>query len=467
MTNPVNRSAIVIGGSIAGLLAARVLTDYFEQVTIIERDHLPQGAELRSGTPQASHGHALMLRGRNIMESLLPGLESDLIAAGTLVLDQSADAMIRFKGGWAERINSGHKVFSMSRPLLESLIRSRVLYNPQISVREGYEVQQLLTDADGKTVTGLQIRQRGGQETEILTADLVVDASGRTSKAPEWLEKIGYPQPKETRIDAFVGYATRWYEVPESHKGDWHAMWIQSVWPTVPRGGIILPIEGNRWQVTLFGVAKDYPPADEDAFLQYARTLASTRFYEAIKNAKPISPVHSFRSTVNRLRHYDKLGRFPEHLVVLGDAYCAFNPTYAQGMTVASIGAETLMQCLQESGGKLDGLSMTFQKRVAKAIAPAWMMTTTEDLRWETTEGGKKGLMDRVIHWYTDKVFTLISQDADIYRAFIPVQHMLKPPTSLFAPSIARKVLAYALRGTPKPQPINSTQEVKAVGAGD
>lgn len=461
------RHAVVIGGSVAGLLAARVLSDAFERVTIVERDRLPDEPELRGGVPQAHHGHALLLRGRQIMERLLPGLEANLLADGTLLLDQAEDANIRFKGGWAPRINSGLKVFSVSRPLLEHHIRARVLALPNVTLLDNRDVLELLTDASGEAITGIHLQTRGNHYTEYLEADLVVDASGRASKMPDWLARIGYPQPQETTVQPHVGYATRWYDVPADFQGDWHAMWIQAVWPNIPRGGLILPIEGHRWQVTLFGVAKDYPPTGEEAFLEYARSLASPRLYEAIKHATPVSPIYGYRNTVNRMRHYEKLARFPERLLVMGDAFFALNPTYAQGMTASALSAEALADCLREQRGRLDGLGRKFQRRAAKALAPAWTLTTTEDLRWDTTEGGARGPMVRFLHWYTDKVMMLIPQDEAIYRAFLPVQHMLKAPTSLFAPAIARKVFAQALRRAPQAQPVTTTQEVRAVGAGD
>ncbi len=462
-----NQHAVVIGGSLAGLLAARVLSDHFDEITIIERDRLPEGSEVRAGVPQGMHGHTLMVRGRQIVSDLLPGIGDDLQADGALVLDQGGDALMRFKGGWAPRLDSGLKVFSLSRPLLEWHVRRHVLRNPRITVRQGYDVLGLQTE--GGSVNGVEIRQRGGGEAESLSADLVIDASGRSSKLPEWLGALGYDAPEETSIDAFVGYSTQWFEVPEDVKRDWQAMWIQSIWPTMPRGGLILPIEGNIWQVTLFGVAKDYPPTDNAGFLEYARSLASPRLYEAIKNAKPVSPAHGFRSTVNRLRHYDKMARFPERLLVIGDAYCAFNPTYAQGMTTTSLGALTLMECLREQNGSLDGLGRKFQKRLAQAVAPAWEMTTTEDARWETTTGVRRDAKMRFIHWYTDKVMTIIPQEITVFKAFLPVQHMLKLPTSLMHPRIMRKVLAYSLKQRlqgKRQQPITSTQEIKAVGAG-
>lgn len=463
MSQPTTRDAIVIGGSIAGLLAARVLSAYFDHVTIIERDKLPTDSEPRSGVPQGYHAHALMARGRQIMEGLFPGLEDDLVDHGTLRFDMAQDAQIRFKGGWANRIFSDLTVFSMSRPLLEGLVRARVLANPFITVREGYDVLGFTNY--GGMVTGVQLRQRGTQETSFLSADLVVDASGRASKTPEWLEAIGFPKPEETVIDAFVGYATRWYEIPANADPDTQAMWVQSVPPVLPRGGIILPIEGNRWQVTLFGVGKDYPPTDDAGFLEFARSLASKRLYNAIKDAVPLTPVHGYRNTVNRLRHYDKLARFPERLIVIGDAYAHFNPTYAQGMTVAALSADALMQVLDQQHGSTAGLGRAFQKRAAKVLAPAWMMTTTEDLRWETTVGGTHNLMTRVMHWYTGTILSLVTEDDEVYKAFLPVQHMLKPGTALFAPRIAAKVIAYTLkqRRQPVQQPaILTTQELAA-----
>lgn len=462
-----NRSAIVIGGSLAGLLTARVLSDYFDHITIIERDSLPDSSETRAGVSQGHHGHTLMRRGRQIFAELLPGLEDDLIAAGTVVLDQAGDAQMRFKGGWAPRFDSGMEVFSMSRGLLEYHTRKRVLVNPKITVRENTDMLGLIVSGD--TTKGIEIRERGGADAEILYADLVVDASGRSSKLPEWLGAVGFPHPEETNINAFVGYSTQWFEAPQDDTRDWQAMWIQSIWPTMPRGGLILPIENNIWQVTLFGVAKDYPPTDSEAFLEYARSLASTRLYNAIKNAKPITPAHGYRTTVNRLRHYDKLSRFPERLLVIGDSYCAFNPTYAQGMTTTAIGAETLMALLREQNGSLDGLGRKFQQRLAKAVAPAWEMTTTEDARWASTTGVNRNAMTRFLHWYTDIVMTIIPREMDVFKAFLPVQHMLKPPTSLMSPNIAMKVIAYALRnrGAKNAQPMTSTQEMERAGAGD
>lgn len=463
MSQETSRSAIVIGGSIAGLLAARVLTDHFDQVTIIERDKMPTDGDPRIGVPQGQHAHALLVRGRQIMEQLLPGLEEDLLAHGTLQFDMGADTQIRFKGGWGRRMNVDLPVFSMSRPLLEGRVRARVLANAKITVREGYDVLGLMLK-DG-AITGVQLRQRGTQEVDTLYADLVVDASGRGAKTPEWLEQLGYQKPEETIIDAFVGYSSRWYEIPAELAHDWKAMWVLPTAPVQPRGAIILAIEGNRWLVTFFSNGKDYPPTDEEGFLEFARSLPTQRIYNAIKDAKPLSPVHGYRNTLNRMRHYDKLERFPERLIVIGDAYAHFNPTYGQGMTVAAMSAEALAKLLRERQGALAGVGREFQKRAAKALAQAWMMTTTEDLRWPTTVGGKHSPMTRIMHWYTGTVLSLISEDEEVFKAFLPVQNMVKPATTLFAPSIFAKVIRYTLqqRRQPATPIILTTQELAAV----
>ncbi|MBE2269431.1 MAG: FAD-dependent monooxygenase [Anaerolinea sp.] len=466
MSFATKRSAVVIGGSMSGLLTARVLADHFDQVTIVERDRMNTAAELRAGVPQGYHAHALLVRGRQIMENLLPGLEDDLVAQGTHKLDMAESVLIRFKSGWTKRMKSGLDVFSMSRPLLEGRVRSHVLSHAKITVREGVDVLGLLGSEDRSTVTGIEVRERGSKTSETLYADLVVDASGRSAKTPEWLAELGYEKPEETAIDAFVGYSTRWYEIPADFAGDWQGMWIQSVPPVLPRGGILIPIEGNRWQVTLFGIGKDYPPTDDEGFLAFARSLASTRLYDAIKNATAITPAHGYRNTINRMRHYDKLERFPERLIVIGDAYAHFNPTYGQGMTVAALSADALATLLRERNGALDGLGREFQKRAAKVLAPAWMMTTTEDLRWNTTVGGKHTMMTRVMHWYTGAILALIPEDEAIYRAFLPVQHMLRPATTLFAPRILAKVIAFTLRRERKQPAIMTTQELKAVRQG-
>jgi flavin-dependent dehydrogenase len=198
-------------------------------------------------------------------------------------------------------------------------------------------------------VAGAKVRSRGGRSTdEKIPADLIVDASGRNSNTWRWLEDLGYEPPEETVVDAHLGYASRIYERSEDSARDWEALLVQATPPEVTRGGVLYPIEGERWIAGLTGVGEDYPPTGEEGFMEFARSLRTPMLYEVKKDAKPLSPIYSYRATRNRKRHYEKLSSQPHNLLVTGDAACAFNPIYGQGMTTAAIGDETLEEALLE-----------------------------------------------------------------------------------------------------------------------
>jgi flavin-dependent dehydrogenase len=238
-----------------------------------------------------------------------------------------------------------------------------------------------------------------GEET--LAADLVVDASGRASQAQRWLEELGYPAPRETVIASHLGYASRYYAPPPGFQARWRGLYLQYAPPTALRAGTLVPVEGDRWLVGLFGLSRDYPPTDEAGFLEFARSLRSPLLYEAIRDARPLAPIVGYRATENRLRHYDLLPRRPEGLLVLGDAACTFNPVYGQGMTVAAAGALALAGCLRAQGqrGDLRGLAARFQRRLARQLAPVWTLATNGDLRAPGTEGGRVARTRRIPGW--------------------------------------------------------------------
>jgi len=272
-----------------------------------------------------------------------------------------------------------------------------------------------------------------------------------TLVAPKWLVALGYQPPEKTVINSFLGYASRWYQRPEGFQADWQGLTVSSKPPEHRRGGVLYPVEGNRWVVTLGGIGRDYPPNDEAGFLDFARSLRSPIIYEALKEAQPISAISSYRGTENRWCHYEKLSRLPEGIVVLGDAVCAFNPVYGQGMTIAALGALTLDECLHQQWrrdkGSLVGLQKRFAKRLAQVNATPWLMATGEDLRWPTTEGGQPDRMSRLMHRYIDQVLLLALDHPEIYKTFGEVVHMVKPPTALFQPGILAQVLRQAIGG--------------------
>jgi 2-polyprenyl-6-methoxyphenol hydroxylase-like FAD-dependent oxidoreductase len=438
--------AIVIGGSMAGLLTARVLSDHFDEVTVIERDRFSDEPAFRKGVPQSHHAHALLQSGALVLDKLFPGLERQLTAAGAVRLQSPKDFLWLTAAGWSHRFEGRHQALSCSRPLLEWTVRERVLGGQGVSVREGCEVSGLVPNANGSAITGVRLRPRGiqadaaGPQGQLL-ADFVFDASGRTSRASGWLEALGYPVPRQTRIDAFLGYASRLYTRPSRLRGDWKAILLQAQPPGNGRSGVLLPIEGNRWLITLGGAGRDYPPTDEVGFLEFARGLRSPILHDALKDAEPASPIWGYRRTENQRRHYERLRSWPERFAVVGDAACAFNPVYGQGMSVAANTAAALGQLLEAGHGvRLDGLARDFQRQVARCNAAAWLIATGVDLRYPTTEGTRPGL-ERLLNRYLDRVTEVANADADVNAAFLDVYNLLSPPESLFRPGILLPVL--------------------------
>ncbi|NWF69721.1 MAG: FAD-dependent monooxygenase [Chloroflexi bacterium] len=434
------KHAVVLGGSMAGMLAARTLADHFEQVTIIERDEFPAQPAGRDGVPQARHIHILLLRGKQILEQLFPGIMAELSAAGVPMLNWTAEALTLSKLGWLPRFSSDLLIHTCSRDLLEWTVRQRLLIQPKVQFVENTHAVGLLTSEGNSRVSGVKLRQRGNVEFA-LDADFVVDASGRSSKMSEWLAQMGYAAPRETVINSFQGYATRWYQPLPDFQADWKALIVGTRPPDASRGGGIYPVENGQWIVTLGGVNKDFPPTDESGFLDFARTLRTPLLYQALQHATPISPVYGFQRTENRLRHYERLTAMPEGLVALGDAVCAFNPVYGQGMTVAAMGALVLDELLRHP--RATNFSLRFQQALAKSNETAWLMATGEDFRWPLTEGQRPrtNAVTAFVHAYMNILTALITEDPYALSVFYQVAHLVQSPTAFFQPKIAASIL--------------------------
>jgi len=443
------RHAVVLGGSLAGLLAARVLSDYFERVTIIERDIYPTKPEARRGTPQASHVHGLMPRGRMILEQLFPGLQKEMMSWGAPLVDMAKDVAWLTPQGWGVNFKSNIEVLSFTRPLLDLHLRKRLINNPRILFMEDTKIVELIK-GDDDNVAGIMLRvaSRNGDQVGIrLPADLVVDTTGRASRAPEWLKSLGYDAPEEITVNAHLGYASRLYEISADFNADWTCTFVQTAPPKRKRGGILFSVEGNRWLVTLVGGGRDYPPQDEEGFLEFARSLRASTIYDAIRDAKPLSSIKVHRGTENRLRQFDKLSRQPRNFIALGDSVCAFNPVYGQGMSIAAMGAMTLHECLQKWQTTSD-FSARFQKELAKVTDAPWMLATSEDYRYEETEGGTATLRTRFMHRYMNQVLKLATFDANVRHVLLQAFGMLVPPTALLRPRIVLRVVRHLLLGS-------------------
>ena len=450
--------ALVVGAGVSGLLSARVLSESFDRVTLVERDALPDGAVARKGVPQARHLHSLAARGSEILEDLFPGFDAELAAAGCPLLDQAADAVTVLAPGRLPRFRSGITMRAASRALVERRIRARLEDDPGVTFLPGREVVGLLPGPGG--VSGVRTRLRGdGFDAEELFADLVVDASGAGSRAPRWLEEMGYEAPRETVVDARLGYATRWYRVPEGFSGDWTGVAVLPGWPETTRGGTLRRVEGDLWTAVLIGTGGDYPPTDPDEFVAFAASLHSPAIHDAIEDAGPASPVYGYRRTANRLRHYEKI-RLPGNFLVAGDAACVLNPSYGQGMTAAALSAMALRECLRRDR---TNLSRRFQRRQRRAVAPCWTATTNSDAQWAAGGVGDLGPARRVLYRVSEEVMKLAVERQDVARTLLGVKNLIEPPAALLRPGILLPALARTVKNRRAEPRRSATAEDKLI----
>jgi len=435
--------AIVIGGSITGLLAARALTEHFTSVSLVERDSFPDGPDFRKGLPQMRHVHVLLKQGERVMEHYFPELLPELIAGGAHLIDMGGDLRWFNFGNWKTRFQSGVDFFCQTRGFLEWTIRQRVASLDGVSILDNCEVLGYTLEPTGR-VSGVRIRRAGETADDNLEAELVVDASGRGSRTPQWLDSLGFGKPTETEVRVDVGYASRFYRRPEKAPGDWTGLMIYPK-PPGTRLGVLFPVEDNRWMVTLVGWFGDHPPTDEHGFREFAASLPVPDLFNAIQDAEPVSPIASHKFPSNRRRHYEQMQRFPEGLVVLGDALCSFNPIYGQGMTTGALGVRLLDDSLRErrqngSSARVGGFSRGFQRKIARVIDSPWLLTTTEDFRSPRTVGGR-AWSTAALGWYTARIHRLTWSDRFTARRFLEVMHLTVRPTALFHPYIVFRAL--------------------------
>lgn len=424
--------ALVIGGSIAGLLAARVLSDFFTTVTIIERDQLPADAVARKGAPQGRHGHGLLAGGYQAIERLLPGIGAEWITAGALPCDLIGDLRWYGLGGHKAKFQSGLRGVILSRPLLETVLRRRVLALPNVRLQED-NVRDLIANAAYNRITGVRL-----ESGLVVQADLVVDAAGRGSRSLAWLEALGYSKPPEEVVPINVGYATRIFRrKPSDLNGDLGII-ITPVAPAQTRVAVIIPLDSERWIVSLGGWLGDHPPTDGAGWLEFARSLPCSDLYELLKDAEPLSDVVVHKVPANIRRRYEQMAKAPAGFLVIGDAMCAFNPVYGQGMTVAALEAVALQECLAADPDLLD-LHYRFFAQASNVIDTPWMMTTGEDFRYPAVPG-KRPLGTALLHWYMDRVHQAATHDEMVCRAFFTVANLLKAPNSLFQPALLWRV---------------------------
>jgi 2-polyprenyl-6-methoxyphenol hydroxylase-like FAD-dependent oxidoreductase len=345
------------------------------------------------------------------------------------------------------------EIIAFSRHLLEWHVRDRVSRRPEVQIITNVEVTGLLATQDRTCVIGLRIRERGKEgHTSTLFGDLVVDASGRHSQAPQWLVELGYESPPVETINSNLRYASRFYAKPDQFAAEWHSL-VVNEGPPHGHAGFILAVDNERWHVTLAGMAGNVPPIDEEGFLKWAKDLPDPSIYEALRIAQPLTPIRGFGTPENHWRHFEQMQRWPAGFIVTGDAVCAFNPIYGQGMTVSAMDAITLERCLQEQQRSPRAhFEQQYQQQIAKITSPVWFLATNEDLRWPTVKlrGANPNPGLRLLRNYLDLVLFSAIIDPEIALAYFNVLILATPSSSLIRPRLVAHIFAAATKRAAK-----------------
>ncbi|MGV9247180.1 NAD(P)/FAD-dependent oxidoreductase [Streptomyces sp. NPDC003710] len=442
------RRAVIIGAGLTGMLAAQALAGETD-VVVVERDTLPDAPVPRRCLPQAHHVHLLWSGGADAIETLLPGTVKALTAYGARRIPLTTGMVAFSPQGWFRRWNDSHYVIGCSRDLLDWVIRDQVLTGARgrITVMQQTEVLGLAGDAS--TVTGVRVRRAGGEE-ETLTADMVLDASGRASRTPTWLRELGVREPAVREVDSGLVYASRIYHAPEkTHGMAWPIINVQATIRGAGPGqaGVILPIEDGRWLVTLSGTRGGEPTSSNDDFLPFALRLRHPIVGEVIEKLTPLTDVKVTRMTVNRRRFYEKTA-MPDRFVVLGDAVAAYNPVYGHGMSVTALGAVTLRDSIRRHGWGTPGLARRIQKGITRHINTAWTFAAGSDVFYPGSTRHGPTLGERAAARFVDRLIYTATGSGRVARDVTDVMTLEAGPHTLARPS----TLVAAIRGPLKPQ---------------
>lgn len=441
--------AVVIGASVAGCLTAAVLARRFGRVTLIEKGDFYDEHGLRQAVPQEHHVHLLLLRGKQIMERIFPGLLGELEESGAQVADLGHDVKWYQGGLWKNRYRSGIHAHYCSRRLIDNHLRRRIAREPGIEINsmtrvQGFEFAQrdgngtgTGTGSDECALRGVKVESDTGAYT--IPADLVVDASGRGTRTPEWLERAGFGVVDKSIVKTELGYASRIYRRIPEYASKWQVLLVLPRAPAQRSMGVISPIENDRWMVTTGGWFGHFPGSDPDEFLRALAALPVSDIHDVIRQAEPLSEVATFKMPGSQRRHFDRLAAWPRGLLVVGDALTSMNPLYSQGMTLCALEAQCIDAHLDETrAGTLTYQAL--QRRLCEVVDPAWQMATTEDLRFPETTG-ERGWRTKFHHWYGAGLARLSARNRRALETQIGVTNLVTDPGRLFAPAIVSRIV--------------------------
>jgi 2-polyprenyl-6-methoxyphenol hydroxylase-like FAD-dependent oxidoreductase len=442
--------AVVLGASMSGLLAATVLADFYQNITLVERDVLPDETANRRGVPQGRHPHALLARGAQTLEQLFPGILNELVADGAPVWADGELSRLYISFAGHRVVRSGksaldHKANAMyqpSRPFLECHVRRHVQAIGNVTIVDGRDVAGLIATADRKRVTGVRVIDRDGGAEQELTADLVMDAMGRAAHTPAFLESLGYGRPVEDHIVVHTTYVSQLLRIPPGALKE--MLVLISAAPGRPTGMFLVNNENDTWIFTVFGMVGHEPPRDLAGMLSFAQEYAPAHVLAAVRAGEPLAPVVQHRLPSSQWRRYDKMRRFPDGLLVTGDAMCSFNPVYGQGMSVAAMEALALRKSLRRGD---TALSRRYFRAAAKPIGVAWGLAAGSDLAFPEVEGRRTPAM-RLTNRFADWVLSACESDAVVHAQFFKVTGLVDPPARLFHPSFIYRVATANRRRT-------------------
>ncbi|HEX4102013.1 MAG TPA: FAD-binding monooxygenase [Pseudonocardiaceae bacterium] len=446
MNTSIGDHAVVLGASMAGLLTAGVLARSYGRVTVFDRDAMPEISVHRRGVPQDRHLHFLHPRGRQALDELFPGLTARLIGQGAPTGDVLGNIRWQLSGHQFRQANIRLPGLLASRPFLEGHVRARVSDLPNVTLVERTDVVAVTATPDRCRVSGVRVHGTAGGGERAVPADLVIDATGRGSRAPLWLSELGYEPAAVDRVDIGLGYATRIYRLRPGALGTDMAM-LTAGTPQNPRGGAIAAIEGGRHILTLFGILGDHPPTDPAGFDAFAASLLFPDITDAIRDAEPLTDPVSIRFPASVRHRYERLRRFPIGLLVLGDAVCSFNPIYGQGMTAAAIQAGALQRLLAR--GEMPQPRRYF-RTIARTINTPWDIAVGADLAFPQVPGTRTAKI-RMVNRYLPKLHAAATADVTLGRAFVRVLGMVDRPEGLLRPDRMLRVLWTHRPGAPAP----------------
>jgi 2-polyprenyl-6-methoxyphenol hydroxylase-like FAD-dependent oxidoreductase len=460
-TSQIPHRAVVLGGSMGGILAARVLAESYAEVLVVDRDTVLGVSQPRRGTPHTIHAHALHARGHLILEELFPGLTDGLVAAGIPTCDL-AEMHWYLNARRLRAAQTGLLSVMAPRPMLEEHIRARVAALPNVTFLQRHDILGVVSTPDQRRIVGVRVRPQDGDTSEqFLESDLVVDSTGRGSRTPAWLEELGYERPEEEVVKIGLAYTTRHYK-PYPGMLDGIPSINQIAGPAHPRGAFFGKIGPDLVNLSLTGILGDHPPTDPDAFLEFVRSLPVPQIYQTVREAEPINDPVRFRFPASVRRHFEKLTRFPERYLVMGDAVCSFNPVYGQGMSVAAMEAAALRDRLRP-GVAPDAAE--FFGEISRIIDTPWEISVSGDLDFPGVEGPRP-LKLRVGNAYMARLQYAATKDARVTEGFMRVAGLLDPPEALMRPRMLRRVLRHAVRrpapGAPLPANDHSAPDVAA-----